>query len=537
MSTGIIRGTPLGSRELLARILEQPSLVAAVQSLPAPVLGRLIAHIGLEDAGEIVALATTEQLRAIFDEDLWRSERPGKDETFDADRFGRWLEIMLEAGEAFAAERLVELPEDLVTLALGKHVLVVNIEELAISMSERRSHDDVLLEKALESCLCEEIGEYRIISRRHEGWDAVLSLLLALDRDHHAYLARLLERCCYAGSEHIEDNGGLYNVLTSEEMLEGDAAAEREDRRAAEGYVSPASAASFLALARTAALDAITTSRDRDPVTRAYFRTLAPPPPATAPAAGGTGRPAPMADAGAGLVHLMREAEVLPPARWRGLLGPSQRGGATQSDDRLAQAMRRLREQDPKQHTQRMEELGYLANVLVAGCILDGRAFRPAEAARAVLAVCNLGLEYLHETHTQAVDRSLARGADWLFRIGWRRLAQEVAGPAASIIAARLLPGQGRQGGEREARELTAVRAALLSDKPWTARADLELHAELGDAGGAAAWLALIDECPHLAGRLLGGRGAEQHRPGALAFIATREQLRKVSDFLARLPP
>jgi hypothetical protein len=234
----------------LTRILEQPNLVAAIEALPAPALGKLIGHIGLEDAGEIVALATTEQLKRIFDDDLWRSERPGKDESFDADRFALWLEIMLEAGEEFAANKLAEMPEDLVTLALQRHVLVINIEEMAMAMSARRSDDDALLEKALESCLCEEIGEYRIISRRHEGWDAILSVLLALDRDHHDLLARVLDRAAYAAAESIEDNGGLFEVLTSEEMLESDASSAREDRRAEEGFIAPSSAASFLALAR-----------------------------------------------------------------------------------------------------------------------------------------------------------------------------------------------------------------------------------------------------------------------------------------------
>ena len=496
-----------------------------MQSLPAAALGKLIDHVGLEDAGEIVALATTEQLRGVFDDDLWRAERPGQDETFDADRFGRWLEIMLEAGEEFAAERLVELPEDLVTLALAKHVLVVDIEAMAVAMSERQSDDDVLLEKALESCLCEEIGEYRIISRRHEGWDAVLSLLLALDRDHHPYLARLLERCCHAASEHIEDNGGLYRVLTSEEMLEGDAAAEREDRRAAEGYVSPSSAASFLALARAAELDATTKSRGQDPMTRAYFRGLAPGIPVETVAAGAPASAESTADAAAGLLRLLREAEVLPPARLRGLLEPTQPGTATSSEDRLAQAMRRLRAQAPDQHAQRMQELGYLANVLVAGCSLEGRAFRPAEAARAVLAVCNLGLEHFGDTRAQAVDDLLARGADWLFRIGWRVLAREAAGPAAQAIAARLARGAGPLGRGAATGKLAAVHAALASDKPWTARAGLERPDELGAPATAAALLALIDECPHLAGGLLGSGTA----PRGLGRVRSSSSRRETS--------
>ena len=114
------RPTP---QKLLARVLETPELGAQIRSLPSPVLGKLIDHVGLEDAAELVALATTEQLSQIFDADLWRSERPGEDERFDAQRFLLWLEIMLEAGERFVADRLAELPQELVTLAFHRHLL------------------------------------------------------------------------------------------------------------------------------------------------------------------------------------------------------------------------------------------------------------------------------------------------------------------------------------------------------------------------------------------------------------------------------
>src|SRR6187399_2051815 len=57
------------SRKLLSRVLEMPELPTQIQALPGPVLGKLIDHVGLEDAAELVALATTEQLAQIFDED------------------------------------------------------------------------------------------------------------------------------------------------------------------------------------------------------------------------------------------------------------------------------------------------------------------------------------------------------------------------------------------------------------------------------------------------------------------------------------
>lgn len=94
----------------LARMLDEPSLVATVQSLTPTALGKIVEHVGLEDSSEILSLATTEQIRRIFDDDLWRSDGPGRDEVFDADRFALWLEVMLEAGEDFVAEKIGDLP-------------------------------------------------------------------------------------------------------------------------------------------------------------------------------------------------------------------------------------------------------------------------------------------------------------------------------------------------------------------------------------------------------------------------------------------
>src|SRR3954470_7072523 len=111
------------STQLLMRILERPGLAAAVRELPGAVLGKLIDRIGLEDAGDLVALATTAQLERVFDDDLWRAEKAGDDETFRPERFALWLRVMLEAGESFLVQRLCELPQDLVALAVHRLVL------------------------------------------------------------------------------------------------------------------------------------------------------------------------------------------------------------------------------------------------------------------------------------------------------------------------------------------------------------------------------------------------------------------------------
>jgi hypothetical protein len=163
-----LRNRP-SSTQLLARILESPGLATGVQALPAPALARLIDTVGLEDAGEIVAFATAEQLAGVFDEDLFRSDRPGGDERFDAGRLLVWLEVMMEAGDTFVAERLASLPEDLVTLALREHLLVLGADELLAEMRGMDEDEGSAVEKALSNCLSEEIDEYQLIARRHRG--------------------------------------------------------------------------------------------------------------------------------------------------------------------------------------------------------------------------------------------------------------------------------------------------------------------------------------------------------------------------------
>jgi hypothetical protein len=532
--------SPLAPRQaspqkLLSRILDQPNLVAAVQALPAQALGKLIDHVGLEDAGEIVALATTDQLRRIFDDDLWRSERPGKDETFDANRFALWLEVMLEAGEEFAAQKLAELPEDLVTLALAKNILVINIEKLAITASNRNSDDDGLTEKALESCLCEEIDEYRIISRNQDGWDAILSILLALDRDHHDFLGRVLEHCCHMATEYIEDNGGLYQVLTSDEMLEADVGADREERRAEEGFIAPSSAASFLALARTTEIADIMANKKRDPVTHAYFRSLRGP---SRPEATRGGADAAEA---ASLVEVLRDAEVLPSSGSMLLLQGQTESSTAQDDGVFTHAMRELRAKSAHLHDQRMQELAYLANVLVTGCSIEGRGLRPLEAAHAAMAACNLGIERLLQdepSRTTAVDVLEGENADKLFRIGWQLLTKQVVLPAARAIE-KMLVEMVRQETDRERikdleKANRALHAAIATGKPWTARAKLTaLEGEIEDAT-VVTLLALIDECPSLRARL--ASSANEHEATTeLRFISTAKQLDAVQMFLTGL--
>ena len=263
----LARYEPPSAGQLLRHVLERPELVREVRELRPAELGKLIDFVGLEGAGELVALATTEQLERVFDEELWSADRPGDDPHFDGKRFAVWLEVLLEAGEEAVVRRLLELPEDFVTLAVARSMLVVDVDALGIALSD---YPDELepIEKALENLAVEEWEEFRLIARDQGVFELLVSVLMALDREHHEFLRKILERCAAMSQEFIAYNGGLYDVLTSDEMLEVDARGVRDDRRAAAGHVAPSDAKSFLELSRRGLGNATA----RDPLTRAYFR-------------------------------------------------------------------------------------------------------------------------------------------------------------------------------------------------------------------------------------------------------------------------
>lgn len=345
------------SSKLLNRILADPALPDRIRKLEASALARLIEQVGLEDCSEIIALTTTAQLQQVFDLDLWRNAQPGGDEAFDAQRFGLWLEILLELGPTPAAERITEMDRDFVTMAISQMIWVVRFDELRTLVT-----NETRLDKIIDSSNTYEIEDYYLFARQPESWDAVLTILVELDREHHSFLVDILESCSHLTTGAIEEEGGLYSVLTSEEQLKSDVAFEREKRREALGFVTPADARAFLILAQGSidAEDHVSPKRFRD------FGT----PSSSAPA---TNRNSLKTD----IVH--------------------------SSDPRFA-CVQSMFQRDPSLTPLYMEELNYLANVLISG----GQASRPGEAAEAVLKTCESGLR-------KRELRSLIEA----FRAGW----------------------------------------------------------------------------------------------------------------------
>jgi hypothetical protein len=367
--------------KVLQRVLEEPGLVAAVQSLPAAHLDALVRAVGLEDAGELLAMVTPAQFGALVDDALWQAS--GRTEAFDHARFPTWLEVMFEGGDELVARRLAELDEEILAAAFSGQLFVLDAETLGIGMAGAGSHEAELAEKALDACLYLELHDYTLVARRSRGWDAVIGALLALDQRDHELVLRILDACRRASTEFIEDSGGLYETLTASEAIEEDARAGRDDRRAVRGFVSRADALAFLKLAESPPSDA---PAGRDAITAAYFREYQPtsqsdpePPPSLTALFDEVGITAP-------------QAPALPSA----------------SQDLLRQALASL---PADIATKRHAELAYLANVLVA----SGR-HSPVSAARTVVEVCARGLTRLQD---EGAGNPLEdRGCDLLFRRG-----------------------------------------------------------------------------------------------------------------------
>ena len=141
---------------------------------------------------------------------------------------------MTDGGEGVMVDRLCELPEELLALAVHRLVLVLDMDVLAEQLSPADEEAEELT-LALERSPVEEWEEFRLVARDPDVWEDVWNALLSLDRDHHDRLRAILERCCEMSTEYISGQGGLFQVLTADEMLESDVAAAREDRRAEEG--------------------------------------------------------------------------------------------------------------------------------------------------------------------------------------------------------------------------------------------------------------------------------------------------------------
>jgi hypothetical protein len=486
-------------RHLLDRLLDAPDPALAVQSLEPRVLHQLIRGCGLEDCGEVVALATAEQLMQVFDEDLWRSERAGKEDQFDPDRFGLWLEVLADAGVEIAAQKLSEMDFDFVTAAISQHIFVLG----GGSTVSGRDVDDWGVDG--------EIGGYRLIARRSESWDALTAVLVCLDDRHQEFFQRLMSRCFFISTDYVEDNGIVYDVAAAEEQIMSDVAFDRERRREDQGYVTPAQAVAFLEASRhlRPGQDAV---REWHHSTQSYFRERR------------NQEPTP-----SGEVWMPQSSDRLLP----GETGESRLA-------RLTSQLAFVREHDEAVYAKRVEELGYLANVLLAGSSFESRRLNPVEASGAVAAVCNLGLENWQAERLSVLPQAFLMSQDLVavFRIGWSVIYERVCLHTARRLV-RVLSDLSCDDLEvhEQISDLTRLlKRQIAAGTPWRARDSLDVIAIL-DTPTWSTLLGLVNECPVVPKTIAKpDAGVPLRVASEFEYISENRQVAWVQEFVASLP-
>jgi hypothetical protein len=507
----------MASRSLLARLLNTPDLAKIVPRLPPEVLHRVIQVFGLEDSAEFVALATPAQISRILDVDVWHARAAGADEQFDVDRFGVWLEVLMQCGAAVAAEKLMGLDLELVVEGFSRHAAVFD----AAAVSPFTTLDGAQMQgRVSDRAPTAEIGGYAIEARRPSAWETIVELLAFLQVEQPAYFQTLMHGCVRLSSGRREADG-FHTLLEDSEQHLFDVACDREGRRGRQGYVTPARARAFMQAARHLKLEG--PRPPQSPLAHAYFREIEPVPstpsgllPESHADDGGHDAPATMA----AVVEVLREAGVLADGP-RGLLPP-----AAEETSRLA-----LIEDYVASHPASVQELAYLANAILSGCSIQARPFAPQEASNAVMAVCNLGLE-AWPRHWKECDLVAA------FQVGWTVLHRDVAMYATKRLIAVI---GGIDGADRDIQiRLQGLRHELaqgLRDAtPWRARNALDVIVML-DAPCWAALVALTDECPVLHAAIGAPRkGSRSIDPAGYEFISQLRQLASVREFMDSLP-
>ena len=516
----------------LARLLDSPHLARVVPHLPAEALHQLIRYRGLDACAELVASATPEQLTSVLDLDLWRNTKPGRDDRFNEARFGEWIEHLVDAGGDLAAQTVAAIDENLVIAGLARYVRIFDPATFGPSAQSDDESRDV--DVALSGLACE-VGGYLVCAKKPDTWDAIVTLLLALEADHHEYFHAVM-RGCRRLSNSTPEIDGLDDLLMEPEQLLHDVTLEREHRRSQRGYVTPADARAFLQMARQPRQPRPDATPSINPLAAAYFRAADEAATSVDGRESSQGRAVePSADGHAPesiaeIVELLAEAGLMP-GRPRALLegAAPQRAGLT-----LVRAlMEHVRDHDDAAYLARSNDLAFLANALIAGCSVQSRPFTPQEASDAAVGICNLGLERWPGPLPDSflVDHDLVMA----FEAGWAVLHADVSMFVTErliVILAdlRCVDDEIQEGIRALRRELVRQRDA---GTPWRARNSLEVIAML-DTTAWASLLGLLDECPVLPAAL---RAILEGHTGAVSatafeFISTDGQISDIREFV-----
>ncbi len=556
----------------LARLLDTPFLERVVPHLAPETLHQLIRYRGLDACGELVTLATRAQLTSLLDLDLWRHAQPGRDEQFNIDRFGEWLEVLVDTGHSVAARTVAALDEHLVILGLSRYLRVFDqgtFEPTEASDDEPMDRNEMMNSETSGDVVECEIRGYLVRAQRTDAWDAIVTLLVTLEAEQHDYFHAVMRGCRRLSNSRPEIDG-LDDLLMAPEQHLHDVAIERERRRSRQGYATPADARAFLQMARQPRAASMATAPTAvNPIARAYFRAVE----EEADTAAQEGAPSaapesPLHQGGAtdtsgredgdipttieAVVELLAEAGVMP-ERPRALLEAADEDPRAAKLPLLKRVMEFVLHHDETAYLTRSRELAFLANTLIAGSSVQSRPFTPQEGSDAAACICNLGVECWparwpagtapspRELDTAMPPDAFLVNHDLVtaFEVGWSVLYQDVSLFVTDQLMSTLADLHSVDADTR--RGLRALGHQLVKQReagtPWLARDAADVLAML-DMTAWISVLGLLDECPILPAALTAvlERRTTPVSPTAFEFISTTAQIDDIRLFMRTLP-
>ncbi|HEV3111028.1 MAG TPA: DUF6178 family protein [Candidatus Binataceae bacterium] len=234
----------LPARQKRDLILSAPEAERLVQSFAPETLFYTLKEIGSADAGDLLSMAAPEQVKGLFDLDCWSKDR------VNFARMREWIEAMAEAGRRHAAEALMELDIELVTLLLRLYLKVYRLDEVQTAQDvpsdrvvqfdehyavEFIRYDNILpfLQEILEEMFERDYDYFSsLMDEVYWGVDAELE-----EQAYQYRIARLSDRGFpdffeaqsvfgYLDPRKFDEIRATYAPLNREDALEGDAQVE-----------------------------------------------------------------------------------------------------------------------------------------------------------------------------------------------------------------------------------------------------------------------------------------------------------------------
>jgi hypothetical protein len=417
---------------LLQTLQDNPALPVLLGKLQPTALAGLLDRVGLNDAGELMALAPTRNLLQALDESLWKSPAAGAADAFDATVLIEWLEAWNEIGDSFVADRLAAMSDDYRALCLS-HLVTVRRHHTLAFLAIPPDDVDVELDTLRPSESCALYGPYMITPIEDE-WDIVRASLDALWTEQPECLLRTLGM--------LDGAESMLAAPEARNRLSIDIARERERHRENLGYVTAPGACAFLVFAATASLEELAALSAYDEETRRHLAAFGASHDAASPIHAAEEVDSVESDDAVGLKPDLQEnsrrsgfspthfeTDEVELDRLRTVLEREQllvsqdtlllTDQQARKHSALTQLLTELAATDQPAFERCARELAYLANVVLVGVRVKGAPLSEIEARDRAYATCDRGLELVRE-HDMAVQVDREPGLIRLFAMGWR---------------------------------------------------------------------------------------------------------------------